>query len=99
MAYMIIRHNHSILVSIHKYFVQCQFPFGYVISFLEVVWTFWILDVGVSFEEDSNFWCILFANFFPIGGTVEKEFLILVSVVLGHFGKTMRASTSHTNPK
>ena len=70
-----------------------------MISFLEVVWTFWILEVGVSFEEDSNFWCILFANFFPIGGTVEKEFLILVLVVFGHFGKTMRASTSHTNPK
>ena len=57
------------------------------------------MEVGVSFEEDSNFWCILFANFFPIGRTVEKEFLILVLVDLGHFGKTMRASTPHTNTK
>ena len=31
--------------------------------------------------------------------TMEKEFLILVLVVLGHFGKTMRASTSHINTK
>ena len=36
----------------------------YVRTFLEVIWTFLILEVWIPFDRDSNFFCILTGKFF-----------------------------------